>query len=270
MNFRGYIDESYERGQNIFALSCILARDSDWLEIERKWNRHIAAKNRELAKSGRRTISRYHASDCSSRHGDFEGWTHDERDNFVRSLFIIFKQVPTFTVAFDVQLDELCEIFPEWSNDRLEAGYELLTTFLLLVIGGDFTQFSSQATNKNFSIKLFHDRTGGKGSYDFAILRAFERMMNDTTFAYRENFTSIAPRSWTDCVALQPADLVAFECLKDAQARLAARESRKSIRALLDMSAFGIHSKTFNRDALMKFRGLIDNIRDRKQISPSS
>ncbi len=264
MNFSGYIDESYEHGQNIFALSCILAKDSDWFEFKRKWKRHLTAKNRELEKSGRPTISRYHASDCSSRHGEFEGWTRDERDSFVRSLFLTFKQVPTFTVAFDVQLDELCEIFPEWSSDRLEAGYELLTTFLILVIGRDFEQFRRQGTNKVVKINLFHDRTGGKGSYDPAIERAFKRLMNDTTFAHREKFTSISPRSWLDCVALQPADLVAFECLKEAQARLATRGSRKSILALLDMSNFGIHSKTFNKDALKKFREMIDDIKRRK------
>jgi hypothetical protein len=129
--FRGYIDESYGTDRNVFALSCLLAEGKGWHKFERKWKLHIAAKNRFLAKNKRRLISRYHASDCSGRREEFEGWTRDERDAFVIGLFGIFKQVPTFTVVFDVQLKELCEIFPEYSSDPLEAAYYWLTRNLL-------------------------------------------------------------------------------------------------------------------------------------------
>lgn len=266
MNFTGYIDESYQSGQNLFSMSCILARSSKWLDIEQKWKRHIAAKNRELTRLGRPLITRYHASDCSGRHGDFQGWTRDERDAFVRGLFIVLKQVATYTVAFDVQLDELCEIFPEWSDDRLEAGYELLTTFLLIIIGQDFVRFSG---NTQVKIRLFHDRTAGRGSYDPAIARAFEKQVKDPTFSYAENFTNIEPRSWEDCLALQLADLVAFECFKESEARLAARQSRMSFAKLLDMNSFGIHSKTFNRKALLEFRKLVDSSRQKADLDKS-
>lgn len=259
--FRGYIDESYGADQNIFALSCILARGKEWDDFERKWKLHISAKNRALVKAGRPKISRYHASDCSGRRKEFKGWSRDERDAFVCGLFEIFRQISTFTVAYDVQINDICKVFPEYAKDRLDATYFWLTTFMLIQIGKDISGTPKNGSPIRFT--LFHDRTGGDGKYDPTILRAFTRLKNDQTFTHREKFTTIAPFGWENCIALQPADLVAFECYKQAEARFEARKSRRSIEALLKMGTFGIHSKTVNMDALKRLRQIVDAARGR-------
>ncbi len=65
----------------------------------------------------------------------------------------------------------------------------------------------------------------------------------------------IASLAWKDCIALQPADLVAFEVFKEAERRAALRANpRKSFDALLDLSNFGIHTKTFTKDRLVEMR----------------
>jgi hypothetical protein len=259
--FRGYIDESFDNKQNIFAWSCVIARDKDWREMERKWKLHLNAKNHQLKKLRRPLISRYHASDCSGCRNEFKGWSRDERDEFVKGLFTVFKYFPCHTAAFDMQLDEMCEVFPEWTKDRLEAAYGLLTIFLMQQLGADFTKFA-QGTSGH-AITLFHDRTGGnsksgKGKYDPTILKAFNRMIADPDFAYSHLFTTIAPMSWENCVPLQPADLVAFECYKFAEAKLAPREVRRSFTALVGTDAFGIHYQNFPRNALVKMREQIE------------
>ena len=126
MIFRGYMDESYGEDKNVFAWSCLIATGSHWFKVERQWKLHLRAKNKELKQAGRPLISRYHASDCSGRHGEFKGWTRDERDAFVLGLFGILKRIPFHTIAFNTQLDELCEVFPEWANDRLALDSKLL------------------------------------------------------------------------------------------------------------------------------------------------
>lgn len=262
MLFRGYIDESYGPDQNVFALSCLLARGSDWLDFERKWNLHLAAKNRELKKAGSPLISRYHASDCSGRRKEFEGWSRDERDAFVCGLFQIFRQIHTFTVVYDVRIDDVCEVFPEYAKDRLGATYFWLTTFMLIQIGKDLNGTPKNGSAIRFT--LFHDRTSGDGSYNPTILRAFNRLKNDQTFSHREKFTTIAPLGWEDCIALQPADLVAFECYKQAEARMESRKSRRSFEELLNMGTFGIHSKTVDLDALKELKRIVDAAEERK------
>ncbi len=251
MKLRGFIDESFHPDQGLFALSCVMARPSDWLEIVRKWKVHLEAKNKALRKAGRPQIMRYHATDCSGCKREFKGWSLDERDEFVRGLFSIIGSKGLHTDVFDISLNEVCEVFPEWSEDPLKAGYRLLTKFLLYLTGQDFRHFFGDG---HAELKLFHDLTGGNGKYDPTILRAFEEEMAKPDFAYRRNFTTIESVTWQTHVELQLADLVAFECFKQAQAREEARKSRKSFEALLDMEAFGIHSKTFQKEALVLTR----------------
>jgi hypothetical protein len=249
--FRGYIDESIDGIQNIFTLSCLIARGKAWTEMERLWKQEVKAKNKELQRSGRPLISRYHASDCSGRHGEFEGWSLDERDRFVIALFKLFKKFRCHATVFDLQLDEVCEVFPEWKKDRLRAGYYVSTVFMMHQIGLDLENGSE---GKQYTITLFHDRTGGNGRYDSTILDAFNRQKNEKNLPYKDCFTTIAPLEWERCMALQPADLVAFECMKQTEARLDARPSRKSFKALIDMETFGIAHVSFEKRTLLRLR----------------
>lgn len=253
MLFRGYIDESYDNHQKIFALSCLIAKGKAWSEMERMWKLHLAAKNRKLAKAGRPLISRYHATDCNSRHGEFEGWDEDERNEFVLGLFGIFKRTQVLTVGYDVDLDALCDVFPEHSGDRLELAYAVLTDHLVYTIGEDFHHEMPSVPVK---ITLFHDRTAN-AKYDPTILRAFKRLVTDPDFAYASSFTSIRSLMWKDCILLQPADLVAFEIFREAEHKTKGRKSRKSFDALINMESFGIHTRSFvDRDTMHKLRAL--------------
>jgi hypothetical protein len=255
--FTGYMDESYDGPkQNLFVYSCLVARGKDWAESARSWKLQVDAKNKALKKAGRPLISRYHASDCSGRRNEFNGWSHDERDDFVRSLFgVIERSRGMHSVAYSIELDDLCEVFPGWADDRLKAAYGLLPRFVMYTVGKDLYDLGKGSPAK---VTLFHDRTGGDGKHDPTILRAFNTQMNGAGFRYKDYFTTIAPLAWEDCVPLQPADLVAFEYLKKVEAEMEARKHRKSFQALIDMEAFGIHLKTFNKEILTNMRLRMD------------
>jgi hypothetical protein len=90
MVIRSYIDES--RGPNrTFALGCAIAKGTDWTWIGRDWKRCLERKNRELKLKGRKCISRYHASDCESRLGEFLRWGVPEKNDFVKELISIIR-----------------------------------------------------------------------------------------------------------------------------------------------------------------------------------
>ncbi len=251
MVFRGYMDESCDRDQKLFAFSCLIATAKDWSEMERSWKLNLAAKNKQLRKAERPTISRYHATDCNGYFGEFSGWTPEEQIDFVKGLFGIFKRSGgVHAVGYDIDLDDLCDVFPEWCKDRLEAAYYVLTKFVMFTIGEDFTRMGKDVPAK---VTLFHDRTAN-GKYDPTILRAFTEQIQDENFDYARYFTNIAPLAWEDCIALQPADLVAFEVLKDTQGRLEAKRRRKSYAALLDLNEFGIHTRSFTSEVLVLMR----------------
>jgi hypothetical protein len=255
--FRGYMDESYNAQElKFFTLSCLMATGKDWAEMERVWRLQLTTKNKQLAKEGRRPISRYHATDCNGRRKEFAGWTKEERDEFVIKLFCIFRRVPLNATAYDVNLDDLVEVFPEWGTDKLEAAYYALTKFVMYTIGDDFDKWGrghAHIRGKPVRVTLFHDRTAN-GRYDSTILRAFNQQIHAANSDCAKYFTTIAPKAWQDCIALQPADLVAFEIFKDMQARADARKRRQSFSALIDMAAFGIHTKSFTRETLTLMR----------------
>jgi hypothetical protein len=245
--FRGYMDESHDKENRLFALSCLIATGKDWYEMERAWKLQLAAKNKELKRAGRKLLTRYHASECSTLHGEYEGWDVAEQIEFVKGFFNIFKRTRgVHAVGYVVDLDDLCEVFPEWAKDRLETAYAILPKFVMYTIGDDFHNMAPTAPYK---VTLFHDRTSG---YDATILRAFESVKNESKHA--EHFTTIAALGWDDCIALQPADLVAFEVFKEAQGKEAARQRRKSFSALLALDEFGIHTKAFTKDVLLQLR----------------
>ena len=260
MVLRGYMDESCAKDQKLFAFSCLIATGKDWSEMERSWNLHLAAKNKQLKKAGRQTISRYHATDCNGYFGEFRGWNPEEQIEFVKGLLGIFKRSGgVHAVGYDINIDELCEVFPEWCKDRLEAAYYVLTKFVMFTIGEDFSRMGKGVPAK---ITLFHDRTAN-GKYDPTILRAFTEQLVDKDFDFAQYFTTIAPLAWQNCIALQPADLVAFEVLKDSQLRLEAKRRRKSYTALLDLEEFGIHTRSFTKEVLVMMR---EEMEQRKPI----
>ena len=158
-------------------------------------------------------------------------------------------------VAYTIELDDLCAVFPEWADDRLKAAYGLLPRFVMYTVGKDLHAFGKGTPVK---VTLFHDRTSGDGKYDPTILRAFNTQMNGLGFRYKDYFTTIAPLAWQDCIALQPADLVAFESFKEAEAKLEARKQRRSFQALISMNAFGIHVKSFNKEILQDMRARME------------
>ena len=90
-----------------------------WFDIA--WKKCLDAKNQQLEKQGRKTISRYHAADCSSRVNEFEGWTTEEQIEFTKSLLTVFKRGCVNVVAYSMPLDEFVKQIPEGHDDPIEA-----------------------------------------------------------------------------------------------------------------------------------------------------
>lgn len=194
MLFKGYIDESYDKTQRLFTLSCMIGKGRTFYEMQRLWKIRLKAKNKQLEKAGRKTLTRYHAADCNARGGEFNGWTKEERNEFVLKLFQVFKRIPLHSIAIDLDLDLVCKVFPEYSADRLKLAYMLLTDFLLFSIGEDFTRFAGGNIGDH-KVTLFHDRTAN-GKYDPTILRQFNSTLATPGFPHADLFTSITSFRW--------------------------------------------------------------------------
>ena len=99
MDFLGYIDESYNA--HVFTLSCLISTGKIWSEFSRAWKLTLDSVNRKLKAQGRRTISRYHAADCSNLKREFADWTADDQKALFADILKLFRrhQVVTSTRA---------------------------------------------------------------------------------------------------------------------------------------------------------------------------
>jgi hypothetical protein len=245
----GYIDEGFDH--EWFTLSCLIGWGSMWFHIENAFVYLLEKTNASLKAQGRRTISRYHATDCSNLKNEFSDWSVEEQIEFTKKIVQIFRRHPLVVVAFSLNLRELVEEIPETKPNPQGFAYVLLLYHLMVEIGNVVLSKPEYAEDR---IALIHERS----DYDSPLLEAFNQMKEDDTFHYRERFTTIASMGWNDCVPLQLADFLAYENFKEAQGTEANRRRRKSLEALLDLPSFAGRSKRLGRDWMQEYKKVFD------------
>jgi len=173
MVWRGYIDESY--GKKFFTLSCLMSDSLNWMWFESAWKRCLRSVNKSLKAQGRKQLTRYHAADCSSRTGEFKGWTVDEQIGLTRGLLNVFNKRLSYVVAYSIPLLEFSQQFP---NERspVEKCYGVLLKFVMTEITAQLQDAARKLHGrvKPVKIALIHDR----GPYDVILLEAFNSFVS--------------------------------------------------------------------------------------------
>jgi hypothetical protein len=250
---RGYIDESYDGEElpRMFSLTCTMSQASEWFWIEMAWQKCLDEKNISLSEQGRPRIWRYHSVDINNFRGDFAGWDGIERLAFCEKLLGVLSRHTMRYEGCLINIHELVEEWPEANSDPKGYAYEILLGFLMIRIG------KSMSRLPNSKITLFHDRC----SYDGIFLSAFNNLMSDPTFIYKHSFTTIAPMGWEDCVALQPADLIAYENFKEGYRLLPngrPRARRKILNEIRSLESFSQRLALVTRENIRELKGLTD------------
>ena len=248
MMFHGYIDES---GNDLFfTLSCLLATVEDWALIEAAWLRILQQKNEELRKAGRPEVSRFHTADCSSRRGEFEGWSVAEQVELTKQLLDVFHTYATGSIAYTFPIADFKAVFPD-NTDLYATMYGFLTKFIMMEI---VNAIEGAGAASSTQIALFHDRN----SHSFHMQSAFQHVMHeDPTFDKQKYFSTLTSIGWESCIPLQAADLIAYEIFKDVDNQAAKRKPRQSLLALKKSPAFSARSKVFDRSTIeMLWQGI--------------
>jgi hypothetical protein len=249
--FSGYIDESYN--ENIFNLACLLSDGKNWWEFRRHWNKCLHAKNKCLKKEGRKQISRYHAADCSSRVGEFKGWSVSEQISFTQDLLRVFNYRFQNVISYSISLGDFKEVFPEAESYPIAACYGLMLKFIMIELGDQLYMVKERLGQiRQTHIAFIHDRS----RFDAILLNAFNEMLADPNFTAKEHFTTIAPLPSENCPPLQGADLLAYETFKESERRYTGRKRRISLDILLASGKMGARCRHLTRTALMEIRNI--------------
>lgn len=253
----GYIDESYdgERIPATFSLTCTIATGSEWPWIEMAWLKCLEEKNASLQRQGRKPISRYHSRDLNNFRGDFADWTGSERKEFCEKLIRVFSHHKWGYEGYVINLQELVDEWPEAQSDPFKWAYDVLLKFIMREIGqGVVTEAP------DYTVTLFHERC----AYDGVLRGAFNSLMQDPDFTYKDVFTTIEPRGWESCIPLQPADLVAYENFKEAHRSETAKAGGKQrprrliFSELISLDTFVPHLKQFTRKNIADLRRFVE------------
>jgi hypothetical protein len=255
MVLTGYLDESED--DEWFSLGCIFSTGNNWILLEVDWKNCLERWNRKLTNENRKLISRYHGSDCWTRNKDFEGWSIKERNSFLDELREILGKNPGIhVVSFSLRTAELAEVFNFKTPKRTKAAsYQLLVQYLMLQIGSDV---DGKDGYEGLRVPFMHDRTK---HYDDAIKRAFFELKDDVNFKHRKLFTTCVPMSWEDSIILQPADMVAYECRK--QARRHGPEGGilgGEIKKIMELPSFGGSAFYFQKNNLQELKTVLEAI----------
>ena len=240
---RGFIDDSGDA--EYFSLSCLYGDGANWVWFEQDWEQMIEGVNSRLLGQGRNPISRYHANKCAWLKDEFSDWSNDEQRDITNQILAIFGKYPMHIHGYVVRLRDLQDVMPEVAPDPIGFANVVLMQYLMLEIG-NFT-FKEHPESR---IGIIYER----GSYDAVLQSAFNHLLADESFKYRNHFVSLTPMSWRDCTALQPADLFAYENFKDVERQQAGQGRRYTLCKLLELETVGGNLRFFNQDSLKSLK----------------
>lgn len=216
-----HADESYD--EKTFCVGGWLHHVDQWKVIEGKLSERVAYENRRSAKKDIQPISRFHASDCSNRKNEFEKWPRGRAVQFYKKVVEIVCKAEPHGIAWSCAFDDIRANFPKYKPKIQQRVLYLLCMSRCLreVCTLASTEYPGE------KIAVIHD-WGFNGIAQIA----YSSALRDNNAVGR--LVAMTPMRWQDCVALQSADLMAYEGAKICfRARNNNPEIRKSFRRVL-------------------------------------
>jgi uncharacterized protein DUF3800 len=234
-----YCDESYDK--RIFTFGGFMALEHEWQKLEPKWNKRVK-------KAG---VSRFHAAPLNCYDGEFAAWEGTDKSvKFVVPLLNIIGHRKMVGFSFAMLLDDYEKYTSAIAKDKLGTPY--LCCFKHCVA------LAAQSMNGMPKEDKFAVIIDTNPEQDDAI-KLFYKIKDDSKVPYRHRLASCVPGTWEEYVALQPADMIAYETFKrvhDAHVRGKA-EWRKALKALFATTP--LWGKYFDKECFESVNTKIEN-----------
>ncbi len=230
-----YLDESWDA--STMCVGGWLCNVSSWRLIQGKWERHIQRENKTSLKLNLQLISRYKAADLGCRKGEFDGWTKQREVAFTKNLIDVLRmrnpRSRPIGIACGISFGDMLAASREWDRDHSRhkwerAAYRLCMLSCLRMVLETMTVLYPEE-----KVAVVHDH----GKFNGPALSAFNAVKANPTIRNREALLTVTAKGWEDCVALQPADMMAFEARKLISSGIAdAARFRRSLQRIIGQS----------------------------------
>jgi hypothetical protein len=212
---KAYFDAS-ERANGLYCVAGFAFESGQAPQFAREWRLML----------GTRRI--WHTKDLVQSQGEFEGLTRDERDALFRKAVSIVRERACLGVIVACNLNEIKPLLP---RDVYGFGkpYPFCCNFCLAAVG----KWLNDHNRKDRVSYLFEQGDGGQGDAD-ALMHSVRRS-RATAKLFHYHSHGFAPKEKRSAVALQAADLLAWEYgkFKDETVGKSIRPARGSFRALI-------------------------------------
>lgn len=250
--FHGFMDESGSSQSKLITLSCLAGDWSQWFYLEIDWQKVLDRKNKQLRAERRQEISRFHATYWSTSTGEFAGWSKEEREEFGTRLIFIIRRYPLVVCSYSLNTDDLTEIFPEAQKRSHELAHIILLTHIMKYVADKILGDKRWPAER---LALVHDHS----SYNAVLLDAFNHLKADETLEHRELFTTIEPKTWKECIFLQPADFLAYENYKAVERESAGNPRRVPLKLILEARTFAGTNVKLLKPTFEEIRSKLDD-----------
>ena len=157
----------------------------------------------------------HHAADCSSLVNEFDrskGWDGPRQIRFVKKLVGIIGRKRLVGIGVGVSLQGYETAYPTLKAAQ-RAMYRICMMNCLHLVG---RAISEHWPSEKVTVFYDHGKFGGAAQSAYSAVKEPGRK-------YREYFVTVAPRCWEDSIALQAADLFAYETFKSIQTDIRCR-----------------------------------------------
>lgn len=256
MLFRFYCDESYDGSPpgNIkipkgspsheprtYVVAGFFADAITWGSVETEWIR-INNKYR---------VTRFHAAHLNAKDHEYKGWDDPKKIAYSAELLkaVNDQGKRMYGCSVGILADQYRSIISDQGRESL--GHPYLACFKSCIA------WISQEMNKRFPSEDQVDTFIDRNQYDPEAVATFDRMKDDPNYRDRNRLSECTPGDSTDMVALQVADLIAYEVFKRLNvARDRLGPMRKVLSLLFEHN--NIEEQYFDADSLVKLKQTIE------------
>lgn len=229
-----------------YVFAGFFAADTIWGAIEKSWDKT----NREYG------VPRFHAAHLNSKTYEYDGWDNPRKIEYSAKLIDAIHQQGNkmYAVACGIFADEYRRIISEEGRRKMGSPYLVCFNSCIARIARMMDEPGPGNIKAEDRFAVLIDTDDGY----LGAIKNFVEMKENQGFPHRSRLATCSPLKMEECVAMQPADLIAYETFKRLYARRKGKSQvRHVLKSLLKNNV--VNECYFGSETLRREKGRIES-----------
>ncbi len=218
-----YCDESYDQPSHAprtYCVSGLLGEERTFKKLEANW----------VGINNRFGVERYHAAPLNALDGEYKGWDKSKQIQYSKRLLNALKKrgFDLQVTSIGIEADAYRKVYSDAAKERLGHPFLLCFKTCLTMIA---TQLLSLPPEYKFSVIFERNEHLAEAVRVFYLLKELDKECGP-------RMGTCTPGQWDENIALQPADLVAYESMRLLQTKRSGADMRRAFKELTGINSF--------------------------------